>query len=208
MISALVTGITFGLSAGVAPGPLLTLVITQTLRHNTKEGALVGLAPLVTDIPIVLVSVLLVRQIAHQDILLGSIGIAGAVYVLYLAYETTRAGAVAVEASEAQPHSIRKGALINALNPHPYLFWATVGAPFALRAYENGAAAPCIFIASFYVSLVGAKLSIAVLCGRFRPFLEGRAYVNMMRGLGVVLAGFAIFLAWDALILFGALPNH
>ncbi len=34
MISIFLTGVLLGLSAGLAPGPLLTLVITETLKHN------------------------------------------------------------------------------------------------------------------------------------------------------------------------------
>ncbi|UCD33501.1 MAG: hypothetical protein JSV38_06465 [Desulfobacterales bacterium] len=54
MSSALWVGVMFGLSAGFAPGPLLTLVITQTLRHGIKEGILTASAPVLTDAPIIL----------------------------------------------------------------------------------------------------------------------------------------------------------
>ena len=53
MISFLTTGAILGLSAGFAPGPLLTLVVSETLRYNVKEGIKVALAPIVTDLPIV-----------------------------------------------------------------------------------------------------------------------------------------------------------
>ena len=52
MFSALTAGILLGLSAGFAPGPLLTLVIAQTLKHNVREGIKVALAPLISDFPI------------------------------------------------------------------------------------------------------------------------------------------------------------
>jgi hypothetical protein len=46
-------GIIFGLSAGLAPGPLLMLVISDTLRHGIKAGVKVALAPVITDLPII-----------------------------------------------------------------------------------------------------------------------------------------------------------
>jgi len=43
-------------SAGFAPGPLLTLVISETLQHDIKSGVKVALAPIITDLPIIILS--------------------------------------------------------------------------------------------------------------------------------------------------------
>jgi len=45
-----------GVSAGFAPGPLLTLVISETLQHDIKSGVKVALAPIITDLPIIILS--------------------------------------------------------------------------------------------------------------------------------------------------------
>lgn len=49
-------GTFFGLTAGISPGPLLTHVITETIKHNRREGIRIAFAPLFTDLPIILVS--------------------------------------------------------------------------------------------------------------------------------------------------------
>ncbi len=203
MLSAILVGIMFGLSAGFAPGPLLTLVITQTLQHNTFEGAKVAVAPMLTDVPIVLVSFFVLNKLSALGIILGIISSVGGLYILYLAYETLTLGPVKVDASEACPQSIRKGAIVNALNPHPYLFWATVGVPMILKARLSDPVAPWLFLFSFYVFLLGSKILIALVVGRFRTFMEGKLYLCMMRILGIVLAGFALYLLWEALVHFG-----
>jgi threonine/homoserine/homoserine lactone efflux protein len=193
-------GLTFGLSAGLAPGPLMTLIITQTLRHNVKEGVLVALAPLLTDVPIILLAyVVLQRLSAFDPMILGGIGAVGAAYVLYLSWETIRTGPVLVDDTPDQARSLMKGALVNALNPHPYLFWATVGVPFMLKTRQESPMAMWSFVILFYILLVGSKVAIAVIVGRLRTFLEGRWYRYVMRTLGVLLAVFALFLLWDAL---------
>ena len=207
MLSAVLVGVMFGLSAGFAPGPLLTLVITQTLQHNTKEGVIVAAAPLITDVPIVLISFFILYNLSSLGPTLGIIAAVGGLYVLYLAYETLKTGPVKVNTSLIQPKSLRKGAVVNALNPHPYLFWATVGVPFILKTQQSDPIAPWLFIFSFYLLLIGAKVLIALIVGRFRTFLEGKIYLYMMRGLGAVLAGFAIFLLWDALVHFRLVQN-
>jgi threonine/homoserine/homoserine lactone efflux protein len=46
--SALGLGIGLGIGAGVTPGPLLALIIAETLRGGWRSGMLVALAPLLS----------------------------------------------------------------------------------------------------------------------------------------------------------------
>jgi len=57
MLNFLTIGTLLGLSAGLAPGPLLTLVISETLQHDIKSGVKVALAPFITDLPIIILTV-------------------------------------------------------------------------------------------------------------------------------------------------------
>lgn len=59
-------GLSMGLSAGISPGPLLALVITASLRSGLKGGLLVALAPLITDAPIIILSVVLANRLPRQ----------------------------------------------------------------------------------------------------------------------------------------------
>lgn len=185
----------------------MTLVVTQTLQHNTREGVLVAAAPVLTDAPIILISFFILNELSTLEPVLGLIASVGGLYVLYLSYETITTAPVRVKTSLVQPRSIRKGVLVNALNPHPYLFWATVGVPFILKAHQNNSIAPWLFIFSFYCFLTGSKVFTALIVGRFRTFLEGKIYLYLMRALGAVLFGFAVFLLWEALVHFKLVSN-
>jgi threonine/homoserine/homoserine lactone efflux protein len=205
--SSLAAGVLLGLSAGFAPGPLLTLVITQTLQHDVREGVKVAMAPLITDLPIILVSLFVLSRLSDFGPLLGAISLVGGGYVLYLAYESIRTGPVTLEDARDEPRSVRKGAIINALNPHPYLFWATVGAPFVLKGAQGGILAPLLFILGFYLFLVGSKVFLAIVVGKSRAFLTKKGYIWTMRVLGCLLALFAVFLLKDALRFLGIIPG-
>lgn len=206
-ISSLAAGTVVGLSAGFAPGPLLTLVITQTLRHNIREGIKVSMAPLITDLPIIVASLVVLSKLSDFDRLLGAISLAGGFYILYLAQESIRTGPVNLDTGHKEPRSFRKGALINALNPHPYVFWTTVGGPFVLKSRQESLPAAISFVAGFYVCLVGAKVFLALLVGRSETFLTKKGYIRTMRVLGCLLAAFAVFLLKDALFFLGILPR-
>jgi threonine/homoserine/homoserine lactone efflux protein len=199
MFAAVSAGLIFGISAGLAPGPLLALVITETLRHGVAEGIKVSLAPLVTDLPIILFSLLAIDRLSHHGGVLGGISLAGAFYVLHLAWKSVQTGPVTLDTDAEAPGSLAKGSLVNLLNPHPYLFWMTVGAPFIIKAREAGLPAQALFVVSFYLLLVGSKVTLAVITGRSRSFLSGRGYIIIMRGLGMALGVFALILFRDAL---------
>ena len=205
MISALTTGILFGLSSGLAPGPLLALVVTQTLKHDAKEGMKVAAAPLLTDLPIILVSVFILTRFLNYRSILGGISLVGGLYVLYLAYESLNTRFLSVGFSETEPRSFRKGWWVNTLSPHPYLFWITVGVPFILKSENEGLLPPVLFVLSFFMSLVGSKMLLALLVGRSRSLLTQSAYLWVMRSLGFMLALFGIFLLRDGLTFLGIL---
>jgi threonine/homoserine/homoserine lactone efflux protein len=205
MVSIFLSGILLGLSAGLAPGPMLTLVVTQTLRYGGAEGLKVSLAPLATDLPIVLASLIILGRLTDFEAVLGGITLAGSLFVFYLAYETYQTDASDLDFTQDRPRSLRRGIIINFLNPHPYLFWITVGAPIVIRAGEVSAIAPALFVAAFYVLLVGSKMGLALVVGKSRAFLTSRNYVYAMRGLGILLALFALLLLRDALRLLSVL---
>ena len=56
-------GLLLGAPSGFAPGPMLLLIISETLRHGKHAGAKVACIPLLTDAPIVMASGLLFTQI-------------------------------------------------------------------------------------------------------------------------------------------------
>jgi len=196
----LLTGVVFGLTGGLTPGPTLTLVIAQTLRFGLKEGLKVAISPLLTDTPIVLGSILVLSRIEAEPVL-GTVSFLGSCFLAYLAYDCFRATPPGL-GDRARPRSLRKGFLANLLNPHPYLFWLTIGGPTALKAYGLAPAAAALFIVGHYSCLVGAKIVVAALVERGRSSLI-RGYPYIMRGLGVVLGLFAVFFLRDGLRLLG-----
>jgi len=204
LISALVTGFVFGLSSGLAPGPLLVLLITQTLRHNTREGIKVAAAPLITDLPIVLLSLFVLIQLEHFNRALALISMAGGLYVLYLSYGCFRTKPFTLGEMKTDPRSLKKGVLVNFLNPNPYLFWLTFGGPFILKLREAGRLAPFAFFFSFYLSLIGSTVFLALIAGKSRTLLNSRAYLFVMRALALSLALFAFLLIKDTIRLLGA----
>lgn len=201
MLKVLLAGGALGLAAGFAPGPLLTMVISQTISHGFREGVKTAFSPIITDLPIVVVSTLLVSGIYGLKSLLGLVSLAGGFLLVYLAYENLTISQPGIPSGGGSPRSLFKGALVNALSPHPYLFWITVGSPLLLAAYAQNAMNAGAFVVGFYGCLIGAKIILAYMVLRSRRFLSGGAYLWLMRALGIALLIFAVFLFRDGLVL-------
>lgn len=197
MLVYLAMGLIFGLSSGLAPGPMLTLVLAETLRYGFRAGAQAALSPLVTDLPIVAASLLLISRMAGSHAALGAISIAGALFLVYTGYETFSSEAVPAMPEGIGAQSLRKGVMTNFLNPHPYLFWMTVGSPSVIKAWSGSAVRAVVFVAGFYLCLVGSKVVLAALADRGRHLIAGSTYKLSMRGLGVLLWICAGLLALD-----------
>jgi len=193
-ITYLTMGAVFGLTAGISPGPLLTLVISETLRHNKTEGVKIAVAPLITDIPIVLLTIFILSKMASSDIVLGIISILGGIFIAYLGYDSIKSRGIEIDIQNLKPKSIRKGIIVNILSPHPYIFWLMVGAPITVNAYQANPVTAFAFIIAFYVLLVGSKISIALVVDRSRTFLKNKVFIWTLRILGLVLIIFAILL--------------
>ena len=196
MTRFLLTGVLLGLSSGLAPGPLLALVASETLRHGVRAGVRVALAPLITDLPIILITILLLRPLADHALPLASIHFAGGVYLAWLGVEGVRfRGTERVAVNSAD--DLRRGVIANFLNPSPYLFWLAVGAPTVLDAWSHGWSAAIAFVTAFYTLLVGSKVLLALALNHTRHFLRNNGYIMLMRGLGLVLLAYALLFLSD-----------
>ena len=203
MVNFLAIGAILGLTAGFAPGPLLALVISETLQHNIRAGFKVALAPVITDLPIVILTLFILVKLSSFHNVLGIISCMGGFFVFYLGYQGIRTKGIELNSQEDGSSSWTKGIIANVLNPHPYLFWFSVGGPTVTKAMNQGIFAPFAFIGSFYILLVGSKIVIALLVGKSRSFLTGNAYIYTMRFLGLLLCVLAIVLFYDGLKLLG-----
>ena len=193
-------GIALGLSAGFSPGPLTTLVITQALQHGVREGLKVAMAPFVTDLPIILVSLFALTRLSNSREFLGLISILGALVLIYLAYACFRTKKIDTEVDANQARSLSKGTLVNFLSPHPYLFWLTIGAPRVVEAWGHSPLTAAGFIVGFYTCLIGAKMSLAFAAARSRRLLTGVFYRSVMRFLGGALLILAFLLFRDGMV--------
>lgn len=199
MTEFFLTGLILGLSAGMAPGPLMTLVLTETLQHDAKAGIKMAMAPLFTDLPIIVATLLILSQLADSKPILGIISLLGAAFLWRMGWHNLRTHSLEIQASTATAPSILKGIMANFLSPNPYLFWMTVGGAYLSRTVQHGTTASMVFLVVFYICLIGTKAGVAILTAKAKGFASQPALLNTFRILGLLLCGMGLELLWEGL---------
>ena len=197
---ALLAGLTLGFSAGVSPGPLMSLVITTSLARGVAAGLRVAIAPLITDTPIILLTTLLVSALPH-NVEIG-LAVAGGLFVIYLGVETlikARHAELTIEEGGGQAQHLWRGALVNMLSPHPWLFWIAVGSPLLVGFWRESPWYALAFLLGFYALLIGSKIGMAVLAGSGRQYLTQTWYRRVLAASGVLLIFFGALLVWSVM---------
>jgi threonine/homoserine/homoserine lactone efflux protein len=207
LLDALSKGTVLGLAAGFSPGPLTFLVVSETLRHGLRAGVRVALAPVVTDLPIIVLAVLLLDRVMAYPAVYGIIALAGGILLLQLGIGSLRIGAVELQEPSLPSRSLWKGIATNLLNPNPYIFWVSVGTPIILNAFQLSWVHAAAFAVFFFFFIVGSKMLLAKMVDGSRAFLHSRAYLWIMRILGLMLIIYALAFLRDGLTRVGLLSS-
>ena len=184
-----------GLSGGISPGPMLVLVLSQTIQYGLKEGLKVTLGPLISDAPIIIAAYFFTNQIPVS--FLYWLYLPGGMYLIYMAKHSWQINFDSMDVTKPVANSIKKGVMTNILNPAPYLFWLTIGAPIIIR--QSGSKMSVFFLA-FYSALLGTKVLIAYLISIGRNNQKALNYISKSLALIIFIYGVYFMFLWGKVI--------
>jgi len=190
VLSFFLRGAALGIGAAASPGPLQTLLISETLVGGWRRGARVTLAPLVTDLPVIVLAVFVLRRV--PPVIVQALGIVGGLFVLYVAAGMWRQWRAAagpdIAGTNGQPpgwKGLRRAVMLNWLNPNPYAFWLLVSGPILVAALGRSMLHGAVFLIGFYGVFVAGMLVLVVLFDQARRF--GRRFVRGLLLLSIVI---------------------
>jgi threonine/homoserine/homoserine lactone efflux protein len=197
VLTFLLLGAGIGFVAGVSPGPVLTLVVTETLKSGWLRGAAVAAGPLLADGPIVLIAVTVFSELPPTVV--PAISVIGGVFLLYLAITNAVGARRAKLPATSGPRPGARGGLVTgllarALSPHPYLFWFLVGGPTLTQARSVGWAAVVAFLVGYYATIVGSNVGLALALHRWMGLLSERIYRGILLAASALLAIYGFIL--------------
>ncbi len=166
MLPYLISGITLGFAAGAQPGPFQTYLITQTLANGWRKTLIAAFAPLVSDGPIIILAVFVLKQM--PDSLQRGLYIAGGIFILFLALSSFQQWRNFDEnaTEESKEQNIWKAATMNFLSPGPYIFWSLVSGPIFLQGLSESPKNGIGFMLSFYGMMISLNLALIVILGQ------------------------------------------
>ncbi len=192
ILDDLLTGLMFGISAGISPGPLLALLISETIRGHKKNGFLVSISPLFTDIPVFIVSLVILDNIEKYKNLIKLISLFGGIILIYYGIKHLKVKEYKIETDLAG--SFKKAIILNILNPYTYLFWFFIGAPYFRKvSLLEG----FVFLISFFIGITGSMILITLFTEKLKRFIESRYYVYLLKVIGILFIIFGILLLKD-----------
>ncbi|HEX6269370.1 MAG TPA: LysE family transporter [Anaerolineales bacterium] len=161
----------YGFAAAVQPGPFQTYLISHTLTKGWQRTLPAAFAPLISDGPIITLCLLVLSQVPLW--LQRVLYIAGGLFVLYLAYGAYKAlqnfDANALSTEMGIQRSVFKAALINTLNPNPYIYWTLVTGPILLAGWRETPINGVSFLTGFYMAMILSLSTMIIVFGSARP---------------------------------------
>jgi len=196
----LIQGLTLGLSAVATPGPYQIYLLAHTMAHGWRKTLPASAAPLLTDA--IVVPVVLFALTRLPESFLGAIQIIGGLFILFLAWGAFRAFREAnavdptvVAASDTAQRGFVKGALMNVLNPNPYVYWGTILGPITLQAWAESPAQAVVFVIVFYMVFIGLNAGLVMLFGVASG--RGPQVIRVMQGIAALaLLIFGVYQLW------------
>lgn len=199
LLVAFGTSFLVGLSGAVSPGPLLAFDIRESMRKGFWAGPALSLGHSLLELAVVLALVLGLGRFFQGSDARAFIGVAGGLFLLWMAYGMFRHPARGMPDLSRQALAQRSGGLRSPLlggtlvslsNPFWFVWWMTVGAGLLFRYYPDplGPAG----VAAFYVGHILADfawfsgVSFGVASGR--RWLKRPLYVGIILACGAFLA--------------------
>ena len=194
MLSLILKAATIGLSAGVTPGPYQAILLSYAIQGGWKKALPAAFAPLVSDGPVILLVLLVLNHV--PDSFLRILQIGGALFLLYLAWDSYRAfrnyREVETQVDIKGFQTLLKATGMNLLSPGPWLFWSLINGPNLLDAWVVSPWRGVGYLAGFYGVFILTNL---VLIGLFATLRKTGEKVRKALLLisAIALAGFAVY---------------
>lgn len=199
MMAFLLRGLVLGLPAAAQPGPFQAYLLSQTMKIGWRRTLLAALAPLLSDGPIIILVVLVLTQLPGW--FLRAVQIIGGAFILYLAWrawKTFREGQFTAPQAEDETvrQSLLEAAVMNLLNPNPYIFWGLAAGPILVQAWRDAPALGLSFLIGFYGALLGGFALQIVVFGTARR-LGPRVSRALTAISAIALLLFGVYQLWQ-----------
>jgi threonine/homoserine/homoserine lactone efflux protein len=170
MLESIVIGSGFAFAAAIQPGPLQAYLLASVTQRGWRRTLPAAFSPLLSDGPIALLVLLVINRLPQT--MSRVLQAAGGVFLIYLAWASYRRwknqATAGPRAEGPAPSTLVQAAVVNILNPNPYLGWSLVLGPAVMAAWRQSPASAFALVIAFYATMVTVLAGTILLFGTTR----------------------------------------
>jgi threonine/homoserine/homoserine lactone efflux protein len=191
------------LSGALMPGPLLTYTVAESARRGFWAGPIIMLGHGFLELGLVVLLLLGIGALIDQPVIMGIVGLTGAVILWWLGYgllHSARTAQLDLTAGDSRAiHPFWAGIFMSLANPYWLIWWVTLGLGYVLFAYKYGLwGVLFFFIGHFMADLIWYSLvSVAVAQGK--KFISDRLYHGFMVVCALFLMVFGCYFGYQGI---------
>ncbi|MFP3870256.1 MAG: LysE family transporter [Syntrophobacteria bacterium] len=197
LLTIFATSFILALSGALMPGPLLTVTLSESATRGPSAGPLIVLGHGLLELLLVLLLLVGLAPVLRNESVVGSIGIAGALVLIWMAVGMIRTlpslSLQGVTTSTSSTHPVWAGVLMSVANPYWTIWWATIGLGYTLYSWKVGLWG----VVAFFLGHISADLAwyaaVSLVVARGRRFMSDRVYRGLIACCAVALLGFGIY---------------
>lgn len=189
-----------GLLLNAAPGPVFAETVRRGVRGGFRPAFAVQAGSIVGDAAWAAVGLLSIGLLLRLDVLRVPIGVAGSLYLLWLATDAWRSSrhefSLAEPAATDHREGLTAGLILSLTNPQHLAYWAAIGSALgSLGVTQPTAGHYALFFAGFLASSVVWAFLMSALVDRLFRGIGARWARITYRACAVALLALAIAMA-------------
>ena len=201
LITIFATSFAIALSGALMPGPLLTITLSESSRRGFLAGPLIVLGHGILELVLVLLLVLGLAPMLKNDQVIGSVGLVGAVVLIWMAVGMIRSlPSLSLEGMSKDNKStnpVWAGILMSLANPYWIIWWATIGLGYILYSFKLGLLGVVAFFAGHILADLAWYAAVSFTVAHGRRFMSDRIYKGVIACCALTLLGFGIYFGFS-----------
>jgi len=207
-------GFGVGLSGAIAPGPLFTATIKDTLKYGPLTGPMMCIGHLFVEISIILGLALGASYVINIPIVRALIGVVGGIGLLYLGYQMIKErkkfesiseesikniGANTRELKNDLLPPIKTGFVFTILNPAMFIWWFTIGNSLIMRGLAIGFMGVFMLFIGHWFADVSWYTFLSVSLSKGKKFISKKVYEVILLACGIFLLYLGITFLYESI---------
>jgi threonine/homoserine/homoserine lactone efflux protein len=183
LITLFITAFIVGFSGALMPGPLLAVTIAESPNKGVRTGPILVGGHAIAELAVIILLSLGLSTLAGNKTVASIIGVVGGAMLIFMGigmlYDLYRAR-IKADSSESRQKSYKRlvldGIITSLSNPYWYVWWATTGSAFLIKAMDNGVVGPPVFYVGHILSDFVWYTLVSILIWNGRKLIIGTGY--------------------------------